>query len=94
MMQVRGATLYLAKVPRRLVQRITVDALLLEDLIEDLSVCGLQQPLLPAISVSALSVVRGHLMVPVDYHGEQVFEATGDHSPESALRDAFLILFK
>ena len=47
----------IAQVLRRLIERVTVDALLLEYLIQDLAVSRVQQPLLPVVRVRALRVI-------------------------------------
>ena len=90
---VRGA-IQLAQVLRRLIQWVTVDALLLEDLIQDLPVSRMKQPLLSIVCVCALGVVRWQLMIPVDDHREQEFELAGNHCAECPLWDMFLVLLQ
>jgi hypothetical protein len=90
---VRG-TIQLAQVLRGLIQWVTVDALLLEDLIQYLPVSWMKQPLLSIVGVCALGVVRWQLMIPMDDHWEQEFELACNHRAECSLWDVLLVLLQ
>jgi hypothetical protein len=90
---VRSA-IQLAQVLRGLIEWVTIDALLLEDLIQDLPISRMKQPLLSIVCVCTLGVVWWQLMIPVNDHWEQEFELAGNHHAEWPLWDVLLVLLQ